>query len=394
MDIYPICLDDKQLISIGCDDKALPIFQAKSKILPIKIHSLPIAIANIIKQEMISAKGDAVVHRETITGKIEFSDVLLLGTVSIYRDFLRKIKIQNYPTLKEVVDKLATMLNNLQHPNMMQKTRSGKIIDYTKPVIMGILNITDDSFYDGGQYSDMDAALKHCESMINNGATIIDVGGESTRPGAMAIAIDEEIEKVVPIVTAIKKNFDIVVSVDTYKAKVAESALVAGADIINDISGLNFDSEMVSVVAKYQIPVVIMHIQGTPHDMQKKPYYDDVILELIEYFDERVDFAVKSGILRENIIIDPGIGFGKRLEDNLQILKNIQSFKKYGLPILIGVSRKSIIGAILNNQVDDRLYGTLGANILAITKGANVLRVHDVKAHFDVLQVVKSIQFV
>lgn len=394
MDIYPICLDDKQLISIGCDDKALPIFQAKSKILPIKIHSLPIAIANIIKQEMISAKGDAVVHRETITGKIEFSDVLLLGTVSIYRDFLRKIKIQNYPTLKEVVDKLATMLNNLQHPNMMQKTRSGKIIDYTKPVIMGILNITDDSFYDGGQYSDMDAALKHCESMINNGATIIDVGGESTRPGAMAIAVDEEIEKVVPIVTAIKKNFDIVVSVDTYKAKVAESALVAGADIINDISGLNFDSEMVSVVAKYQIPVVIMHIQGTPHDMQKKPYYDDVILELIEYFDERVDFAVKSGILRENIIIDPGIGFGKRLEDNLQILKNIQSFKKYGLPILIGVSRKSIIGAILNNQVDDRLYGTLGANILAITKGANVLRVHDVKAHFDVLQVVKSIQFV
>lgn len=269
----------------------------------------------------------------------------------------------------------------------------GKIYEYEKPVVIGILNLTPDSFSDGGRFNTIDKALFHVEEMINQGANIIDVGGESTRPGAEPVSLEMEIDRVVPVIEAIKKNFDILVSIDTYKAKVADiSVNQANADIINDISGLRFDSEMVNVVRDSDTMVIIMHIKGTPKNMQKNPYYDDVVKELIDYFNERTSFAIENRINRDRIIIDPGIGFGKRLEDNIEIIKRIGDFKKLGYPVLIGLSRKSFLGMISSEKKPDkREPETIAANILSFLNGADILRVHNVENLVKSIRVVKEL---
>ncbi len=248
-----------------------------------------------------------------------------------------------------------------------------------RALIMGILNVTPDSFSDGGKYVDLDAALKHAREMAEEGADIIDVGGESTRPGANPVPLEEEMERVLPVIEAIAREVDVPISVDTYKAPVAEAALEAGAVMVNDVSGLRFSPEMADVVARHRAWVVVMHMQGTPRDMQEAPYYKDVVEEIHEFFQERIRFAEKHGVPREKIILDPGIGFGKRLKDNLALFQGIPRFLSLGCPIMVGPSRKSFIGNILGLPIQERLEGTLAAVAIAVFQGAQVIRVHDVR---------------
>ncbi len=264
-----------------------------------------------------------------------------------------------------------------------------------KTYVMGILNVTPDSFYDGGRYVPMDVAMRRVERMISEGADIIDVGGESTRPGADPVPLETELERVVPVVKAIRDRFpDILISVDTYKSAVARQALEAGADIVNDISGLQFDPEMARVAAEFGSYVVIMHIKGTPKDMQVNPEYGDVIAEITDYFHRQIDYGVRNGIERGKIILDPGIGFGKRLWHNLRILNEIERFRdEFELPILIGASRKSMIGMVLGNvPPEQRLEGTIAISAYCAMKGVDIVRVHDVKPNVMAVRMVEAIK--
>ena len=272
---------------------------------------------------------------------------------------------------------LQTTLRNKSKYKLNFSTR---ILDLSSRThLMGILNVTPDSFSDGGNFFRLDDAVGQGIKMAEEGADIIDVGGESTRPRSEPVAIEEELSRVIPVIEALSKEIDIPVSIDTYKSEVAKKALDAGAEMINDISALRFDPKMKEVAAEYQVPIVLMHIQGTPKNMQENPYYEDVIKEIIEYSKESIQLAKDAGIKEENIIIDPGIGFGKRLEDNLNILKNLKKFSILNCPILIGPSRKSFIGRILDLPVEERLEGSLAALAVSIMNGANIARVHDVK---------------
>ena len=272
---------------------------------------------------------------------------------------------------------------------MEYRSPHGRIIDFNKkPLIMGILNVTPDSFYTSSRV--MGNVEEVARRMIDEGADILDIGGESTRPGAEAVPLEEELRRVIPAIKAIRKFSEIHISIDTYKSVVADEAVKAGADIVNDISGFSFDPEIVDVVHKYKVPYILMHIKGTPRDMQKNPYYDDVVEEVMAYFKEKIDYLRRRGI--EQIILDPGIGFGKRFEDNIELLKNIDKFKSFGLPILIGHSRKSFIRWILGeSKPEKRLYGTLGITAYLTLHGVDIIRLHDVKANRDVVEVLSRL---
>jgi dihydropteroate synthase len=244
---------------------------------------------------------------------------------------------------------------------------------------MGILNVTPDSFYDHGAFFSRDRALDHALAMIDEGADIIDVGGESTRPFSEPTPRAEELARILPVIEAVRKHSDVLLSVDTYKAVVARAAIAAGADIINDISSLSFDPDMADVIAESGVPVVLMHIKGTPRDMQKDPIYKDVVGEIREFFVERIAFARSAGIDEENIVVDPGIGFGKRLQDNLAIIRELGRLKELGQPLLMGTSMKSFIGQIMGTTaLEDRAEGTLASVAMSVWNGADIVRVHDV----------------
>ncbi|HNT43099.1 MAG TPA: dihydropteroate synthase [Syntrophorhabdaceae bacterium] len=261
----------------------------------------------------------------------------------------------------------------------------------TTPVIMGILNVTPDSFSDGGRHRSTEDAVDHARLMIEEGADIIDVGGESTRPFSEPVAEKEEIRRVIPVIERLHEIPGAFISVDTYKANVAREALKAGADMVNDISGLTYDDAMAGVIAGNDAHAVIMHIKGTPRNMQENPWYDDVVGEISAFLHERVEYAVRSGVDREKIVIDPGIGFGKRVEDNLRILKMLAAFKELGRPVLIGTSMKSFIGKLTDMPLEERVEGTLASLAVAIMNGADVLRVHDVRRANKVLKIVKAV---
>lgn len=256
-----------------------------------------------------------------------------------------------------------------------------------RTIIMGILNVTPDSFSDGGKFYSTDVAVKHAIQMEKEGADIIDIGGESTRPGSKAISLNEEMNRVIPVVEELVKKIKIPISVDTYKSEIAKKALDLGASMINDISALRGDKNLASVVADYNVPICLMHMKGEPRNMQINPVYDDVVREIHDFFKERSEYAISSGIKKEDIIIDPGIGFGKRtgkgIEDNWEILRRLSELKDLGFPIMIGASRKTFIGNICGDDkplpVTDRLEGSLAAACLAVANGANIVRVHDVK---------------
>ena len=258
-------------------------------------------------------------------------------------------------------------------------------------LIMGILNMTPDSFSDGGQFKSHDKAIDHALKMVEEGANIIDIGGESTRPGAEAVQLEEELSRTIPIIEAIRLKSDCLISIDTYKSKVAKAALDAGADMVNDISGLTFDHNMASLVAERNVPVIIMHIKGKPGDMQKNPNYDNLIKEIKAFFEVQIAIAKKAGIDSGNIILDPGIGFGKRLEDNFEIIRELGQISTMGYPVLLGPSRKSFIGFTLDLPVEERIEGTLASITAGVINGARIVRVHDIRATRRTLTITEKI---
>ena len=262
--------------------------------------------------------------------------------------------------------------------NNVFKCRDKELRLGTKTIIMGVLNLTPDSFYDGGKYTQVDKALKHVERMIDEGADIVDIGGESSRPGSLGVSQEEECERVIPIIMEINKRFDIILSIDTTKSGVALEALKEGASIINDISGFNFDEKIADAASEYGAGVVLAHTSSRPEDMQRKTQYKSLIEDVIKSLRASINIAEDSGIDKNSIIVDPGFGFGKTAEQNLILLKNLSRLRKLGKPILIGTSNKSFIGKTLNAEIDERIEGTAATVAIGILNGASILRVHDI----------------
>ncbi|MCP9465666.1 MAG: dihydropteroate synthase [Nitrospira sp.] len=268
----------------------------------------------------------------------------------------------------------------------------GRLIDCReRPLIMGVVNVTADSFYDGGRYLEPERAIAHALELVEQGADILDIGAESTRPGAKPVSEEEELARLLPVVGPVARRVAVPISVDTMKSAVAQAALDAGASIINDISALREDNRMASVVARSGAAVILMHMQGTPLTMQDAPQYQDVVHEVGEFLRERVRVAVEAGISKLNILLDPGIGFGKLLEHNLDLLNRLTELTELGRPLVVGPSRKSFIGQILGRPVEQREWGTAAAVALAVERGAQVLRVHDVAMMADVAKVAAAI---
>ena len=257
--------------------------------------------------------------------------------------------------------------------------------------IMGILNVTPDSFSDGGLYFQQDKAIDQGFAMVREGADIIDIGGESTRPYSENISDDEELERVIPVIKALSRDIKVPISIDTCKAEVARQALRAGASMINDISALRFDPEMASVAAKAGVPVILMHMKGTPGNMQDNPSYDNLIPEILDFLQDGIDRAVKSGITKDMIIVDPGIGFGKTFEHNLELIKELKQLAALERPILLGTSRKAFIGHILGNDPDRRDNGTMATVSVGVLNGAHIVRVHNLKKAFETVKVLDAI---
>ncbi len=274
----------------------------------------------------------------------------------------------------------------------MTTSRHPSLSLLSKPfVVMGVVNVTPDSFYDGGRYATREAALEHALKLVDEGADVVDVGGESTRPGAAPVTLEEEIGRVVPVVGALRQRVDVAISIDTNKAGVAQRALDAGATWINDVSAGRFDGAMPHLAAQRACPVVLMHSRNTPKHMQQHPHYGDVVEEVRKELSTSIELFTRCGVNRQNIIIDPGIGFAKRLEDNIALLKNLPALAALGFPILVGASRKSFIAAITSRAPHERLAGSLAGAGAAFAGGAKLFRVHDVKETVDFLKVLSAI---
>lgn len=365
------------MLTIGCDPKGIEIMLSKADFKAIKVFGLKPAAANILKQEMLALGGEAGVAYGAINCSIASSDALIFGTLAQIDDLVAKLSMHQFG-LPQIALDIKKALSNYQRSQYVFKAKDQALALGQKTALMGILNVTPDSFSDAGKYFELEAAMAHAHEMIQAGADIIDVGGESTRPGASPVSREEEKQRVLPVIKELSKNKKIIISIDTCKAEVADAALQAGAHMVNDISGLNFDPAMAEVAAKHKAGICLMHIKGSPANMQNDPQYIDLIVEIMEYLSVGLEKAQNTGILLENIILDPGIGFGKKLEHNLEILRKLKQFKSLGAPLLVGLSNKAFIGAILNCEVSDRFEGTAAACALAIANGADVLRVHEV----------------
>ena len=348
---------EKELNRIGFDKSYAHKASEKFEYKNIKIYNLSPAQANILKQTAISVGADCATHREVITGKVETSNCILGGSVSEIKKVAEKLKFQPFG-LKELSEKL------------IRQTAT------TKTKIVGILNITENSVSDGGLYNDFERAKEHLLEMINDGADIIDIGAESTKPYSTAVCADEQLKKLLPIIDFAKDK--ITISIDTRSAIVAEECLKAGADIINDVSGFDYDEKMADVIAKYNCPVIIQHSKGTPENMQDCPQYDDVVEEIFLVLHEKINFAHKKGI--ENIIVDPGICFGKTRENNFEIIKRIEEFQSLGCPIMLGISRKSLLNMADADNFTKDIY-TTALNAIALEHKVDYIRVHNVKMH-------------
>lgn len=267
---------------------------------------------------------------------------------------------------------------------------AGKILSFDVPRIMGIVNVTPDSFSDGGQHSTTESAISHALRLLSEGADVLDIGGESTRPGAQEISETEELQRVIPVIEALAKKIEIPIAVDTSKPGVMRAAVKAGASIINDVFALRRDDAL-EVAAELKVPVILMHMQGEPHSMQAAPHYDDAVAEVHSFLTQRIFACEMAGISKKNIVIDPGFGFGKSLEHNLALLAQLQKFVELGVPVLAGLSRKSMIGSLTGRDIHERVYGSVAAALIAAQNGAKIIRVHDVAATVDALKILNAV---
>lgn len=300
---------------------------------------------------------------------------------------------QNPTDVSRAHNPLAPLVPALSAERSVLRTRHGDLDFTRRTLVMGIVNVTPDSFYDGGRRFDAGKALAHGLAMAASGADMIDIGGESSRPGAEPVSEDDELTRVIPVIESLRQQTAVPISIDTYKSNVAHAALDAGADIINDISALRFDAAMISLLAQEKVPVILMHMQGTPRTMQAEPRYQDVVREVRDFLATQLYEALDAGVAPQAIVIDPGIGFGKNLEHNLQLLRGLPVLAALGQPLLVGVSRKNFIGKILNLEPDQRLEGSLAAAVGAVLGGANILRVHDVAESVKAARVADAIRF-
>lgn len=335
--------------------------------------------ANILKQEMLSLGADAAVARGALTGSAKKTGCLLMGNLAQYKRLSGKLKAQPFG-LGVLSAQISEGLRNFQKEDFILRAGNSRLNLAGRTLLMGILNLTPDSFSgDGLCGRGLGNILEYAQSLERDGADIIDVGGESSRPGARPVELKEELKRVISVIKALAKRIKVPLSVDTYKPQVARQALDNGATIVNDISGLN-DRRMAKIAAGYKAAVVIMHMKGNPRTMQRCPRYDSLIGDIISYFENRIESARSAGISAESIIVDPGIGFGKTLEHNLEILRDLSHFKSLGKPILAGTSRKSFIGKVIDAGPQERLFGTVSSCVIAANNGAKIIRAHDCRA--------------
>ncbi len=382
----------RELITIGADPRGVQRMSSKMQQLNLKLEKVSAPAANILKQQMLSLGGDAAVARGVINFSQTSSDLSLMGSIKQLSLLPAKLTSQPFG-LKQIGREIKGVLAEIDHPDFCLELRSRTLSLGERTHIMGVVNVTPDSFSDGGQYLDPQKAIKRTWEMAEEGADIIDIGGESSRPGSDPVGLDEELKRVMPVIEEIAPKIGVPLSIDTYKSEVARRALDGGAEIINDISALNFDPQMTELIARRDAPVILMHMRGTPKDMQKDLHYHSLISEVLAYLRESITRAEVAGVNSKKIIIDPGIGFGKSAEDSLRIIRNLSEFKVLGKPILLGTSRKSFIGKILNAEVEERLGGGIASAVAGIISGANIVRVHEVKEAKKAVLLTDAIRF-
>lgn len=362
----------KKIAWVGADEAGSRYMAPKAVHRLVMLEGMQPRQANIIKQEMLSKGGEAAVARGVIDCSIQETRVLLMGTLKQYDAFLTKLKSQPFG-LSALADRIKQVLKNLEGFFPFELDCRGKTLRMgERTLVMGILNVTPDSFSEGGLFYDHGRALEHAHQMVADGADIIDLGGESTRPGYEPVAEEEELERVMPVLKRLINEIPAPVSIDTTKANVARRALEAGAHILNDQRSLRSDPEMASVAAEYGVPVIFMH-------NQKGTEYRDLIGDMVEYFQGSIEIAMAAGVPPESVIVDPGIGFGKTVEQNLEAIRRLGELRCLGRPILLGTSRKSVIGKTLNLPADQRVEGTSATVAVGIANGADIVRVHDVR---------------
>ena len=380
---------ERELRGIGVDPVGIAMMYGKMQTRCVKLTDLQCRQANILKQEMLALGGDAAVARGTVACSIDHTDVILIGTDKQLQTLCDKLAPQPFQ-LPALAGELKRVLQRAsQGPRVWRTSRRELSLD--RPLIMGILNSTPDSFSDGNQYSDPGRALERALEMVEQGADIIDIGGESTRPGSAPVPAEEELKRVLPVIAALAGRISRPISIDTWKSAVAQAAMDAGAEIINDISGLTFDPQMAGVAARSSAGMVLMHTRGTPQTMQHDTGYSDLMGEIILSLRQSLAMAGEAGIEQERIALDPGIGFAKTAAHNLEILRRLREVTTIGLPLLVGSSRKSFIGTTLKRETGQRMYGTAATVALAVQGGAHILRVHDVREMRDVADMAHAI---
>ena len=365
---------EAEMAHLGADHLGIKLMLPKGDFILLKVQSVSLKAANIIKQEMLSKGGEAVLHKEVSMLAKELSDVLLMGTKKQYLELIKKLKIQPFglKTLANEIEIALELKNKGREKRILEGENHKSISIGDRTLIMGILNITPDSFSDGGQYINVGLAIEKAEQMIKDGADIVDVGGESTRPGHQPVGVKEELSRVIPVIKELANKIDVPISIDTYKAEVAEEAIKAGASIINDVWGFKKDPLIAKVAARYNVPVILMH-------NREEANYSYLMDEVISDLRESIHIAITSGVDESKIILDPGIGFGKTYEDNLLVMNRLDEITALGYPVLLGTSRKSMIGLALDLPVTERVEGTASTVAIGIVKGCQIVRVHDVK---------------
>jgi len=379
---------------IKVDPYGIKIMLPKATACLLRINSVSNITANILKQEMLSLGGDVAVARGALTGRTKKTDCLLIGNPAQFIRLDEKLKRQPFG-LSEIAKQIRLALANYRGKASLLKAGRFRLNLGLRPHVMGILNLTPDSFSGDGFYRSSfvlhpSSIVDSVQGMIEEGADIIDIGGESTRPGAKRISVKEEIARTIPVIKKLAKRAKVPISIDTYKPEVAKQALESGASIINDISGLR-NPRMAKITASHKAALVIMHMKGTPGTMQRNPVYADLIGEITNFLGRAVRRAEAAGVNSDSIMIDPGIGFGKTFEHNLEIIRRLREFKVLGKPVLIGVSRKSFLGRIINSEPGGRINATLAASLLAVENGADIVRVHDLRQVKEALKVQAAI---
>jgi dihydropteroate synthase len=379
------------LAEAGVDSRGVAIIGRKAETIVVRVDRVAAPVANIIKQQLLSIGGDAAVHRDVIAGGPPQSSVYIIADRNRLAQLPAKFARQPFG-LAELGAGVERLLGAMERPPARVSLPRGEINLAAGPIVMGVLNVTPDSFSDGGAFLDPGAAHERALAMIEEGARVIDVGGESTRPGAAEVSAETELGRVMPLLRRLGGAIPVPLSIDTRRAAVARAAIDAGASIVNDVSGLRHDPAMIEAVRDSGAAVVVMHMQGTPETMQANPSYTDVTGEIIAWFEERTAEILRAGVDREKIIVDPGLGFGKRSEDNLTILNELGDFAGLGFPVMVGYSRKSFIGKVTGREPAVRLHGGLAALAKCLAGGAAFVRVHDVGETVDFLKVWKAIE--